>query len=337
LPNRVKIGKGSNYALTSFKQNEEIIIKYTISCPVRGYYQIGPLHLRLKDYLSLFFKEKIIDDDAKLTVIPRVEDLKGFISRAKANPYPGLMQTNYAGTGMEFHGIRSYTTGDSYKKINWKAFARWNNMMVNEFETESTTDVIIILDSREIENIGTLKHNTLEYNIKAAIALAAHYLKIHDRVGIIIYGKTDGKLRWVYPESGKKQLYKIITEIVETQPEGDIPLNTVINTAVMHMIPRRSLVILISSLQNDQTITEAITQLLARKFKIYVISPSPLDIEYSLHSYDPYFEVAYKTLKFERKNNLSRLRNKGAIVVDWNPSLPLSLSLKEVEQYRIKH
>jgi uncharacterized protein (DUF58 family) len=337
LPDRVSIEKGSNFSVTSFKQKEEFTIKYEIGCPVRGHYQIGPLYLRMRDFFGLFTIEKIIDDDAKLTVIPKVEDLKGFGSRSKSNPFPGIMRTNYAGSGMEFHGIRNYTPGDNFKKINWKAFARWNNIMVNEFEIDSTTDVIIILDSREIENIGALKHNSLEYSIKAAVALASHYLKKRDKVGIIIYGKSDGSLKWIYPESGKKQLYKIIKEIVETQPEGEYPLNPVINTASVHMLPRKSLVILISSLQADFTIAQAITKLIANKFNVLVLSPSPLDIEFQLKDYDQYYEIAYKTLKLERKNILSRLRSKGAIVVDWNPALPLSLSLKEVEQYRIKH
>lgn len=337
LPDRIKIGKGSNYALVSLRENEEITIKYTVICPIRGHYQIGPLHLRMRDYFSFFVEEKIVDDDAKITVIPRVEEIKGFTTRSKVNPFPGLLKTNYAGSGIEFHSIRRYTPGDSYKKINWKAFARWNNVMVNEFEMESTTDVIIILDSREIENIGTLKHNPLEYNIKAAISLTSYYLKKRDRVGLIIYGQTDSKLKWIYPESGKKQLYKIIKEVVETQPEGDISLSSVVDTATLYMIPQKSLVILISSLQNDSTISEALIKLIARKFRVYVISPSSLDIEYSLQTYDPIFELAYKILKFERKNYLSRLRNTGAVIVDWNPSLPLSLSLKEVEQYRIRY
>ena len=336
LPDRVEIEKGSNFSITSIKKNEELIIKYELNFPIRGHFQIGPLYLRTRDFFGLFTIEEIIDDDAKITVIPKIEDLKGFGSRSRANPFPGLMKTNYAGSGMEFQGIREYVPGDSYKKINWKAFARWNKVVVNEFEMESTTDVIIILDSRQIENIGTLKHNSLEYSIKAAVSLASYYLKRQNKVGIIIYGKSNGELRWIYPESGIKQLYKIINETIETKAEGDFPLNPVINTAAIHMLPKKSLIILLSSLQADFTIDQAVTKLISKNFNVLVLSPSQIDIEFQLNEYNPYYEIAYKTLKFERKNIISRIRSKGAIVIDWNPAISLSLSLKEVEQYRVK-
>lgn len=336
LPERVGLENGSNYAVLSLKKNEELTFTYEMSCPVRGHYPIGPLQVRVRDYLGMFYKEIMIDTIDELTVIPQIEEIGDIAVRAKANIYPGTMQTKHAGIGTEFFGVREYTTSDTFKHINWKSFARWNNLMVNEYELESTTDVIIVLDARETQDIGTLKHNPIEYSIKASVALASHFLKRRDRVGLIIYGDSEGKLKWVYPESGKKQLYKTITELVEAQAEGKFLFNAVIDTAITHMLPKKSLIVLISSLDDDPSIPEAIQQLVAQKFNVIIISPSPIDIEYSLQSHDTYYELAHKILSFERKNVLSILRNNGARVVDWNPTLPLAVSLKEVERYQLR-
>ena len=336
LPTRVDIEKGSNYAVLPLKKNEALTITYEISCPVRGYYQIGPLCLRVRDYLGMFYKETIVDTISELTVIPQIEEIGDIAVQAKANIYPGLMQAKYAGIGTEFFGLREYTSGDTFKRINWKSYARWNHLMVNEYELESTTDIIIMLDARKTQDIGTLKHNPIEYGIKAAVAITSHFLKRRDRVGLIIYGEPEGKLKWVYPESGKKQLYKIIKQLVEVQTEGFFPFNAVIDATVTHMLPKKSLIIFISSLEDDPTIPETIEQLLARSFNVIIISPSPIDIEYSLQSSDPGYDLAYKILSLERKNFLSQLRNTGAQVVDWNPTLPLAVSLKEVERYQIR-
>jgi len=246
------------------------------------------------------------------------------------------MQTKQSGIGTEFFGVREYTSGDTFKRINWKSFARWNAPMVNEFELESTTDVIIILDAREIQTIGTITKNPLEYCIKSAVSVASHFLKRRDRVGLIIYGKSDGKLKWIYPESGKKQLFKVIRELVEVQPEGEFLFHGVINIAQTHMLPKKSLIVLISSLEQDQTIPKAVETLIAGNFNVIILSPSAVDIEYSLNPENPYYQVARRILSFEREVFLSKIRNIGARVVDWDPSKPLAASLKEVERYQTR-
>ena len=208
--------------------------------------------------------------------------------------------------------------------------------MVNEYELESTTDVIIIIDARYIESIGTIKHNPLEYSVKAAVSLASHFLKRRDRVGIIAYGSPDGHLKWIYPESGNKQLFKIIEEIVSIQANGDFPFSGVVYQSVTHLLPKGSLVFYISSLENDYTISTGIENLIARNFNLIILSPSPIDIEYSLQKPDEYQDLAHKLLKFERTNLINQLRNSGARVIDWNPSIPLVASLKEVERYQVR-
>jgi uncharacterized protein (DUF58 family) len=336
ISGKVKVVKGSNYSIISLKKGEEITFKYEISCPLRGRYHIGPLLFRVKDYFGLFFKEAMAETESFVTVIPQIEDIRDIEVRAKANIFPGIMQTKHSGIGTEFFGIRDYTSGDTFKRINWKSFARFNSPMVNEYELESTTDVILIIDARGIQGFGTLKHNPMEYGIKAATAITSHFLKRRDRVGLIAYGRQDGHLQWVYPESGKKQLYKIIEEIVALEAFGEFPLSGVIYEAVTHMLPKKASIIFISSLEGDWTIPKAVEDLVARGFNVIVISPSPADIEFSLQTADVNSTLAHRILSFERKNFLSQIRNTGARVVDWNPTLPLAVSLKEVEKYQIR-
>ena len=336
LPNKVKVVKGTNYSVLNLEKNEEIEIKYEISCPIRGRYSLGPLRVRVKDYFDLFYKENIVDTSSELTVIPQMEEIRAIAVKSKPNIYPGIMHTKNAGIGTEFYGIRNYTAGDTFKKINWKSFARYNDLMVNEFESESTTDAILIVDAREIQSTGTIKHNPLEYGIKAAVSIASHFLKRRDRVGLIAYGSSQGELKWVYPESGKNQLYKIIEEIVSLQANGDFPFNGVIYRSSTHLLPKKALIIFISSLENDLTIPEGIEQLIGLGHNIIILSPSPVDIEYSLQKVDTNHDLAHKLLSFKRKNIITQLRNTGARVVEWDPAQPLAVSLKEVEKCQIR-
>jgi len=336
LPDRVLVTSGSNYSVLHLKKKEEVTIKYQISCPIRGRFQIGPLKLRIRDYFGMFYKELTIADPIELIVIPHIEEIGDIEVKAKANIYPGMMQVKQAGIGIDFYGIRKYTTSDTFKRINWKSFARWNNLMVNEFELESTTDVVIMIDSRESQNIGTIKHNPIEYNVKAALSIASKFLKRRDRVGLIIYGKKEGQLKWIYPDSGKKQLNKLIKEIVEIKAEGEFSFWGAVEKAVAHMLPKKSLIILISSLEKDLTIPETVQHLIALRYNVLIVSPSPIDIEYTMFPSDKLYKIAYKILSLERKNFIVKLRNNGARVIDWNPTLPLTLAIKEVEKYQTR-
>jgi uncharacterized protein (DUF58 family) len=333
LPKKVKIEKNSNYYLLPLKKDEEITLRYAFSCPFRGQYMIGPLRLRVKDYLGMFFKEKTIEGSAELTVIPRIQEIRNITAKGKVNPYPGLMQTRQTGIGTEFFGIRNYASGDTFRRINWKSFARFNKPLVNEYEMESTTDVIIVLDARDIQRVGTSAKNPLEYGIRGALAVSSQFLKRRDRVGLLVYGASEGKLKWVYPESGKKQLYKLIKEIVAVESSGNFSCNAAINTALTHIFPQKSLIVLISSLEQDPSIPQAVENLIARKFNVIVISPSPIAVEFMLGPQDIYYQVAGRVLSFERNNFLGKIRNAGARVVDWDPALPLAASLNEVERY----
>ena len=333
LPEKVSIIRGSNYAVTSLKAKETLTFSYDLSCPLRGHYVVGPLHVRVQGLLGLFYKEQFIPQESDVTVIPRMEDISDFTLGSRASPYPGLMHTKRAGLGTEFFGIRKYAPGDAFKRINWKSLARWGKPMVNEYELESTTDVILIVDARENQGHGSPYRNPLEYSIRAAVSLASVYLKRRDRVGLLVFGNPEGKLQWVYPEIGKKQLYKIIRELVEIQAEGAFTFQAAMHTAQTHMIPKKSLLILLSSLEEDPLLANAIQHLIARNYRVLVVSPStaPLvipDTATKTH------QLTSKLLDFERENHISRLRQHGAHVIDWNPDQPLAVALKEVAVFQ---
>lgn len=338
ISEKINISSGSNYAILTLKKNEKVTIKYEMSCDVRGHYEIGPLNLRSHDFFGLFYREKIIDNSSSLFVIPHIEDIRNIYVKEKAKLYPGAVIANQAGIGTEFYGIRKYVAGDTFKQINWKSFAKFNNVVVNEYALESTTDVVIIIDSRDTESMGSTSINPLEYSVRAAASIASFYLKRRDRVGLLSYGKSDGELIWVYPDSGKNQLFKITEKIVELQAHGNFNFTNTVNRAVIHMIPKNSLVILISSLENDETIGEGIGKLSKLGFKTMVISPSLVDIEYLIqkNEEDKYNDIAYRILSLQRKNLVSELRGTGTILIDWNPEKPLSVSLEEVQKYQLR-
>jgi len=108
------------------------------------------------------------------------------------------------------------------------------------------------------------------------------------------------------------------------------------HTAAMHMIPSKSLIILISSLEDDPLVPNAVEELIAQGHHIMVVSPSPAHIEYLLSQQDTTQQLAFHVFTLERKNTLQILRQRGAQVVDWKPDESLSIALKEVERFQVR-
>jgi uncharacterized protein (DUF58 family) len=58
--------------------------------------------------------------------------------RRKPQPHPAAQA--------EFHGLRSYRSGDSPRLIHWRTSARRGELMVREFEDEPSDNLLIVID-----------------------------------------------------------------------------------------------------------------------------------------------------------------------------------------------
>jgi len=76
VPEVMRIKEGSNYILMELGPRRETFIEYTIECPLRGFYSIGPVAVRIQDPFGLFHKEKEMHVYDDFLVFPKMEDLK---------------------------------------------------------------------------------------------------------------------------------------------------------------------------------------------------------------------------------------------------------------------
>jgi uncharacterized protein (DUF58 family) len=324
LPTTVKLVKGSNHLYLNLRRNESITIKYTIECPLRGYYLLGPVIIRKRDFFNIFCEKKVMMNRSYLTVYPRAEELREMPIQSKYRKiHPGMLTLRQLGFGTEFHSIRNYIKTDPFKKINWKATAKMNKLMVNQYELEDVFDVMIFLDARAITKIGSTTRNALEFGVKAAATLAVSFMKRTNRVGLVTYSD---KVRIIKAGSGETHLATIMSTLTGTYALGKTSFKTAVDTATPYLTPRSPL-ILVSPLIDDKTIKPMLRDLSAKHFHVSIISPSSIDFEREV---DGYFSPKYLMIKLERENKISELRGYGATVVDWTPDQPLGEIVREV-------
>ena len=257
-----------------------------------------------------------IKDKGELRVYPRIEyirklKIKPRKTRSILGDYPSRMK----GPGIEFTDIRNYYPGDDMRFINWKATARRNKLMVNEYESERTGDTVILLDVRRFLKGAEEYEELLNASVRAAATLATYLSRTRSRVGFVVLSNS---VDWIYPTYGKRAMYLIFDRLLNIRSEkiSRLPFDYG-KFIVSRFFPPNSFVILISPLLSWD-IDDSIIELLAKGYDVLVISPTIIG-----HGKD----IASRILKAEREVRLRRIRMYGR-VVDWNIEYPLTSILK---------
>ncbi len=332
LPKQIQIEEGTNYLIIDLRPNESLRMRYRVKAPIRGIYEFGPVTLRAQDVFNVFYKELQLELVDNVTVFPIVYDIKDLPIRSRTPKlFPGASKVKQPGPGSEFFLIRNYVPGDPFKNINWKAYARTGELLVNEKEREAVSDIVIMLDSRANSATGTLGHNALIYGSRAAATLTNFFIKRRDSVALIVFGE---KLLSIKPSQGSKQLYEILTALAGADSAGSLPMKGVVEVSSPYM-PRRSPVILITNLDGDPTVIDAISILRTLEFDVVVLTPSSIEFELmSRKRLEAGVEksLEYEVLRLERDILVQDLRGYGASVVEWDPKVPLLAILLSAAQ-----
>ncbi|MFL2941282.1 MAG: DUF58 domain-containing protein [Candidatus Poseidoniales archaeon] len=323
LPSEVEVKNGLNHSIVKLQKDELVITKYLLNCRLRGQFRLGNPRLRIYNPSFLFYYESDIESKSSLVVLPQMEQIDGVdLSTDFPKMYQGAMPIRRIGTSGEFYGIREYFPGDDFKNINWRVFGRTRKLMVNQFEREDISDIMIVLDAREISGTGTVLHNPLNYSCRAAASLINFFLGSRNRVGLITYGET---VNVIPPDSGERHLYSLLTNLAEIKASGSLGLHTILGD--LRNFTPRSPVMVISTLENDRTSASALREITARGFKLTLIAPDTLDFDRDSRIISP---TVYFTASSSLDNKITEARSLGARAMRWNPEDVLSTSLVEV-------
>lgn len=330
VPAEAEVVEGSNYLVVQLLPEEVQEFRYAIHLPVKGQYEVGPLEIRSRDLLGFFVHQDVAADAETITTSPRRIPLRSLDLPARSTrPWLGQIPSRRAGSGTDFWAIRDYVSGDSLRRINWKASGRLDTLLSNEYEGEHSADYVLVLDAREEAAHGPVGGDAVEMGVRASASLAAKLLEERNRVGIIVLRSV---LDWVYPGFGRRQLNRLVEALVSVRPGGEWTLGH-LPWVLDRFFPARSELIVITPLVDHRT-RDAVAEYKARGHGVVVLSPSMIDLEAEfLGTQSSWVRVATRLLRLEREANLARLR-RIAPVADWKPDQPLPMALKEVEARR---
>lgn len=223
------------------------------TCARRGVYTLGPQRARLGDPLGLFRYEWRDDSAQQIVVYPPQVCLPPL--RVPQGQRGGLARANLLQQHVtpSVGGLREYVPGDLLSRIHWPTVARTQRLMVKEFDQERAGALWIVVDLcaaaypapaaparrgaapdspdlyalyRQSSAVGRpaaelLADSPLELAVALACSLAAQALAEGRLVGLLA---DDGRQRLVSPGRGPRQLWRIMSELVDAQASGALPL-----------------------------------------------------------------------------------------------------------------
>ena len=236
-----------------------------------------------------------------------------FDSRAPV-PHPiGLVGTHQArrpGEGSEFSSIRPFAPGDRLRRVQWRVSLRTGALHVTTAVAEEDSSVLLIVDSGvEVGVSGGVggTATSLDVAVRAAGAVAEHYLHRGDRVGLRVLGSTTHNA--VPFGGGRRHLRRVLDTLARIVPGEHRDTDP---SRIRFRVPAGSVVVILSPMLSDQAVGVTRT-LAARGLNIVVVDTLPPDVAIQ----DRRRMLAWRMRLLERESLLLRVSKAGVPVVPW--------------------
>lgn len=171
--------------------SEEKIFTYTVRPTERGEYYFGNLNTYVSSVLGLVSRKQQFSAEKMVPNYPSFLQLKKYDFLAFSNTLKlfGLKKIRRIGHTMEFEQIKDYTRGDNVRNINWKATAKRNELMVNQFQDEKSQPVYCVIDKGRVMKMPFNHLSLLDYSINATLVISNIALKKHDKAGVFTFSR----------------------------------------------------------------------------------------------------------------------------------------------------
>lgn len=166
--------------------------QYMVRPVDRGEYTFGNLNIYASSPLRVIKRRFTFNQDQMVPVYPSIIQMQQYDFLAIHNRLSdlGLKKIRRIGHTQEFEQIKDYIPGDDVRTLNWKATAKRNQLMVNQYQDEKSQPVYSVIDVGRVMKMPFDGLKLLDYAINSALAFSNVALKRNDRTGLIAFSKS---------------------------------------------------------------------------------------------------------------------------------------------------
>jgi len=144
--------------------------------------------------------------------IRRLESLYLLARKVLGGTLQADRKSTRKGTGVTFADYAEYNFGDDYRAIDWRVFARTEELVIKLFELEEDATIYLLLDCSH-----SMQSKFIEAK-KLAAALGYIALNCQDRLNL--YGMADKLQPLMDPARGKGAVFPMLRSLEETESFG---------------------------------------------------------------------------------------------------------------------
>jgi len=321
VPTDLAVLRGSPRLGTTLEPGASATVEYVVVAR-RGVHEFEPPTVRVRS----------LGGTSVTTLGPAVSGGTELVCRLDAEAPPiddhgsqfvGQLTTDDPGEGLTFHSTREYRRGDDASRIDWRNYAKRNELATVNYEQRLAATVVLVVDARPISRAvpGPGRPTAVELSAYAATHAVRDLLRAGHEVGVAVVG-TDGSgpagLRWLPPASGERQRSQAL-EIFETAAEAtaSAPDTDQQMTELLGLVPAGAQLALFSPLLDDRPVT-ALETWRSQGFPGVVLSPDVVTDN----------TVSGQFEQLQRHTRLARCQATGARVMDWRRGTALPLALE---------
>jgi len=195
----------------------------------------------------------------------------------------GLHRSPHHGQSVEFAEHKEYAPGDDVRRIDWKAYGKFDKYYVKQFEQETNLRCHLVVDSS-----GSMgwkgapgRLTKLEYAAALAASLAWLLVRQADAAGLLLCAGQVVKA--IPPQASAGHLQPIVEALSAAVPGGPTRLDAAVDWVVEHA-PRRSAVVVLSDLfDEDQGLVKRLAHLARRGHEVtvfHLLDPAELEFPF---------------------------------------------------------
>jgi uncharacterized protein (DUF58 family) len=319
----VEFRASETYLAGQVEPGAELRLRYALTPPRRGDYRFGRLALRYRGALGLFECQHAYPIERPVRVYPNLLDLRRYdlLVKRGLELEAGTRVARRFGAGTELERLREYVPDDELRRVNWKATARRGIAISNEYETERSQNVVVLLDSGRLMRAVADGLTKLDHALNAGLLLTYAAGRRGDRVSLLAY--ADRVKAYLPPGRGKRTFLSILETLYRLEPESTESDHARAFSYLQGRGLRRSLLVLFTDLSDPEP-SRALVGHLARAARQHLVAvvtvadPSvtvpaarePKDAQ------ELYEQVVAQRLLAERRQVLAMLSGRGIITLD---------------------
>lgn len=319
------------------KASSQDDIQYFLRPTERGEYHFGKLNIYVSSPLRLISRRFMFENGHMVPTYPSYIQLRKYDLMAFSNNLfqYGVKKIRRIGHTIEFEQIKEYVQGDDIRTLNWKATAKKNSLMVNQFQDEKSQSVYMVIDKGRVMKMPFNQLSLLDYAINATLVLSNVILKKHDKAGMFTFSKKVENRVMAEKRSSQMQLimdslYNVKTDFFESDYSRlyvDIKKN----------INHRSLILLYTNFETLDGLHRQLPYLkgIAKSHLLVVVFFQNTELNEIIHKksetvQEVYDKVIAEKFAFEKRLIVNELKKYGIYSVLTQPE---NLTLDTINKY----